>query len=139
MKAGLVARAVAAASSLGRDLDLKVEDVVVVQNANALGLRLLPCDVFARIAVVGQEVAAFEVSVAHSLNAVSAPIASLDPRLQPRVYERDDFAVTFWTYYDSATRTVSPAKYADALHRLHAKMQSDRGRSTALHSPSHSR
>ena len=78
-----------------------MEDVVVVQNSNTLSLRLLPCDVFARTAVVGQEVAAFEVLVAQSLGAVSAPIASLDPRVEARVYERDDFAVTYWTYYDS--------------------------------------
>ena len=124
MEAGLVARAAAAASSLGRDLDLHVEDVVVVQNSNALGLRLLPCDVFARTAVAGQEVAAFEVLVAQSLGAVSAPIASLDPRVEARVYERDDFAVTFWTHYDSATDAAPPAEYADALYRMHAAMQS---------------
>ena len=122
--AGLVARAVEAASSLGRDLELHVDDVVVVQNSNTLALRLLPCDVFARTAVVGKEVAAFEVSLAQNLGAVSAPIAALDPRVEPRVYERDDFAVTFWTYYDSVTATDSPAKYAKALHRLHAAMQS---------------
>ncbi len=124
MEAGLVARAAAAASSLGRDLDLHVEDVVVVQNSNTLALRLLPCDVFARTSLVGQEVAAFEVLVAQNLGAVSAPIASLDPRVEPRVYERDDFAVTFWTYYESVTDTASPARYANALHRLHAAMQS---------------
>lgn len=123
MDAGLVARAVTAASSLGRDLDLQVDDAVVVHNSNILALRLLPCDVFARTARVGQEVAGFEVSVAQSLGAVAAPIASLDPRVEPRVYERDGFAVTFWTYYESVT-AVSPAQYADALHRLHAAMQS---------------
>jgi hypothetical protein len=42
MEAGLVARAGVAASSLARDLDLPVEDVVVVQNSNTLALRLLP-------------------------------------------------------------------------------------------------
>ena len=61
-------------------------DVVVADNSNTLSLRLLPCDVFARTAVVGQEVAAFEVLVAQSLGAVSAPIASLDPRVEARVY-----------------------------------------------------
>ena len=124
MEAGLVARAAAAASSLGRDLDLYVEDVVVVQNSNTLSLRLLPCDVFARTAVVGQEVAAFEVLVAQSLGAVSAPIASLDPRVEARVYQRVDFAVTYWTHYDSATDTAPPAKYADTLYRMHVAMQS---------------
>jgi Phosphotransferase enzyme family len=101
-----------------------VEDVVVVQNSNTLALRLLPCDVFARTALVGQEAAAFEVLVAQDLGAVSAPIASLHPRVEPRVYEGEGFAVTFWTYYDSVTDTASPAKYANALHRLHGAMQS---------------
>lgn len=123
MEAGLVARAAVAASSLARDLDLNVDDVVVVQNSNTLALRLRPCDVFARTAVVGHEVAAFEVTLAHDLGAVSAPIASLDPRVEPRVYERDGFAVTFWTYYDSVTGTAPPADYSNALHRLHAAMQ----------------
>lgn len=124
VEAGVVARATAAASSLARDLDLHVEDVVVVHNSNILALRLLPCDVFARTAVAGQEVAAFEVSVAQGLGAASAPIASLDPRVEPRVYERDDFAVTFWTYYESVTDTASPTEYANALHRLHVAMRS---------------
>lgn len=124
VEAGLVARAAVAASSLARELDLDVGDVVVVQNSNTLALRLLPCDVFARTAVVGQEVAAFEVLLAQDLGAVSAPIASLDPRMEARVYERDGFAVTFWTYYESVTDTASPATYADALHRLHRAMRS---------------
>jgi|TARA_Y100000815_G_scaffold208456_1_gene192637 aminoglycoside phosphotransferase (APT) family kinase protein len=124
VEAALVARGAAAASSLAVDLDLRVEDVVVLQNSNTLALRLLPCDVVARTAVAGQEVAAFEVSVARNLGACSAPIASLDPRVEPRVYERDDFAVTFWSYYDSVTGMASPSEYADALHRLHAAMRS---------------
>src|SRR3954470_1063396 len=113
----LVARATAAASSLAEAADLPVNEAVVVQNSNMLALRLLPCDTFARTAVVGQEVAAFEVRVAESLAAVTAPIASLDPRLEPKVYERDGFAVTFWSYYRPVTEPGSPAEYADALHR----------------------
>jgi Phosphotransferase enzyme family len=123
VQAGVAARAAAAASSLARDLGLDVGDVVVVQNSNMLALRLLPCDVFARTAVVGQEVAAFEVSVARHLAARSAPIAPLDPRVEPRVYERDGFAVTFWAHYDPVADPPSPDGYADALHRLHAAMQ----------------
>ena len=37
-------------------LDLRVDDAVVIHNSNKLALRLLPCDVFARVALVGQEV-----------------------------------------------------------------------------------
>jgi hypothetical protein len=58
------------------------------------------------------------------LAAASAPIASLDPRVEPHVYERDGFAVTFWSYYRPVTDLGSPAEYAEALHRLHAAMRS---------------
>ena len=51
-------------------------------------------------------------------------MAALDPRAEPRVYERDGFAVTLWTYYEpAAPREVSPAGYANALERLHAGMR----------------
>jgi hypothetical protein len=123
VEARLVARATAATSTLACELGLQVDEVLVVQNSNMLALRLLPCDVFARTAVVGQEVASFEVLLAQSLAAVGAPIASLDPRVEPRAYHRDDFVFTFWTYYDSVAEAASPAEYANAMQRLHAAMQ----------------
>ncbi len=124
MDGGLLARAIAAATSLAGSLDLQTADAVVIQNSNKVALHLLPCDVFARVAPIGQQVAAFEVQLARRLAAVAAPIASLDPRVEPRVYERDGFAVTFWTYYAPATSDrYSPASYADALQRLHAGMR----------------
>ena len=44
--------------------------------------------------------------------------------MEPRVYERDGFVVTLWTYYEPvAPREVSPADYAHALERLHAGMR----------------
>jgi len=44
--------------------------------------------------------------------------------VEPRVYERDGFAVTLWTYYEAAPpREVSSAGYASALERLHADMR----------------
>ncbi|HEY6786163.1 MAG TPA: phosphotransferase, partial [Trebonia sp.] len=44
------------------------------------------------------------------------PVAVLEPRVDPRVYERDGFVVTLWTYYEPAVpREVSPAEYASAL------------------------
>jgi hypothetical protein len=51
--------------------------------------------VFARTALLGQEVAAFEVRLARGLAAATGPVASLDPRVEPRVYEVDGFAITF--------------------------------------------
>ena len=54
----------------------------------------------------------------------SGPVAALDPRVAPRVYQQDGFAVTLWTYYGPQTsRKASPADYANALERLHAGMR----------------
>lgn len=115
----------AAATTLARELCLRVDDAVVICNSNKLALHLLPCGVFARAAVAGQEVAAFEVELALRLSATSSPVAALEPRVEPRVYERDGFAVTLWTHYDVVTPDLDfPGAYADALHRLHTGMRS---------------
>jgi hypothetical protein len=113
----------AATTSVATTLDLPVNEVVVVQNSNKLALRLLPCDVFARVALVGQEVSALEVELARRLPAFGSPVAALEPRVDPRVYEGDGFALTFWTYYETARDQVRPSDYADALQRLHAGMR----------------
>jgi hypothetical protein len=120
---GLVARAIVAASSLAEAVDLHVSEAVVIQNSNTLALRLLPCDTFARTSRGGRDVAAREIQVATSLAAVAAPVVSLDPRVEPEVYERDGFAVTFWSYYPPMNDLGSPAEYAAALRDLHAAMR----------------
>ena len=61
MEASEVSRAVAAATSIAEGLDLPVDDASVLHNSNKLALRLLPCDVFARVAHAGHELAQFEV------------------------------------------------------------------------------
>lgn len=124
MEAELVSRAMAAATSFARRLDLPVDDAVVIHNSNKLALHLVPCDVFARVALVGHEVFALEVELAQRLADISSPVAALEPRVDPRVQEDDGFAVTLWTYYEAVTPDqVSPAEYADALYRLHAGMR----------------
>jgi len=124
MKASEVQRAVAAATSIAAALDLTVDDAIVLHNSNKLALRVLPCDVLARVAHVGHEVAQFEVDLAQRLAETDSPVAALEPRVEPRVYERDGFAVTLWTYYQPvAPQEVSPADYADALERLHSGMR----------------
>jgi hypothetical protein len=110
--------AVAAARSVAAELGLAVESTVVLQDSNKLTLRLLPCDVLARVATDG--VLQFEIDLAQQLT--GSPVAALDPRVPPRVYERDGFVITLWTYYDSR-QDVSPADYAKSLHRLHAGMR----------------
>ncbi|MCX5554453.1 phosphotransferase enzyme family protein [Streptomyces sp. NBC_00038] len=124
MQASEVSRAVAAAMSTASSLDLRVDDAIVLHDSNKLTLRLLPCDVVARVAPVAHQVAQFEVELAQRLAESGCPVAALDPRVEPRVYERDGFVVTLWTYYEPVTpREVSPADYANALERLHAGMR----------------
>lgn len=118
-----VTRAIAAATSVAASLGLPVGDATVLQNSNKLALRLTPCDVFARIAPVGQEVAQFEIELAQLLGEAGSPVCPVEPRVDPRVYTRDGFAVTLWTYYEPVAPRVSPADYADALERLHAGMR----------------
>jgi Phosphotransferase enzyme family len=118
-----VTRAIAAATSVAASLGLPADDAIVLHNSNKLALRLTPCDVFARVAYVGQEVAQFEVELAQRLAEVGSPVGLLEPRVEPRVYTRDGFAVTLWTYYEPVTPHVSPAGYARALERLHAGMR----------------
>jgi aminoglycoside phosphotransferase (APT) family kinase protein len=124
MKASEVPRAVAAGMSTASALDLRVDDAVVLHDSNKLTLRLLPCDVVARVAHVAHQVAQFEVELARRLAETESPVAALEPRVEPRVYERDGFVVTLWTYYEPvAHRELSPAEYANALERLHAGMR----------------
>jgi aminoglycoside phosphotransferase (APT) family kinase protein len=124
MQASEVPHAVAAAMSIASSLDLAVDDAIVLHDSNKLTLRVLPCDLVARVAPVAQQVAQFEVELVQRLAESGCPVAALESRVEPRVYERDGFVVTLWTYYEPATpREVSPAGYAAALERLHAGMR----------------
>ena len=116
--------AMTAVMSIASALDLTADDAVVLHNSNKLALRLLPCNVLARVAHVGQEVAQFEIELAQRLVETQSPVAALEPRVEPRVYERDGFAATLWTYYAPAAAGVDlPTDYANALKRLHAGMR----------------
>ena len=124
MQASEVSRAVAAAMSTASSLDLTVDDAIVLHNSNKLTLRLLPCNVLARVAPVAHQIAQFEVELAQRLAESGCPVAALEPRVEPQVYERNGFVVTLWTYYEPVTAgVVSPADYAKALERLHAGMR----------------
>src|SRR5258708_30665797 len=117
-------RAVAAAMSTASALGLPVDEAIVLHDSNKLAGRLLPCDVLARVAPTAHQVAQFEVELAERLAETESPAAALEPRVEPRVYERDGFVVTLWTYHNPVTpREVSPADYANALERLHAGMR----------------
>jgi len=125
MQTSDVRSAVRAATSIAAALDLRVDDAVVLHNSNRLAVRLLPCDVLARVAHVARESGAeFEVEVARRLAETDSPVAALEPRVEPRVYVRDGFVVTLWTYYEPVSpQDVAPAEYAQALERLHVGMR----------------
>ncbi|MEV8319824.1 aminoglycoside phosphotransferase family protein [Streptomyces sp. NPDC059900] len=118
-----VTRAIAAATAVAASLGLPADGAIVLHNSNKLALRLTPCDVFARVAKVGQEVARFEVELAQRLAEVGCPACPLEPRADARVHTRDGFAVTLWTYYEPVTPHTSPVEYAKALEQLHAGMR----------------
>jgi hypothetical protein len=84
LQASEVPRAVAAAVSIASALDLTVDDAVVLHNSNRLAVRLLPCDVLARIAPLANQVARFEVELAQRLAETESPVAALEPRAEPR-------------------------------------------------------
>ncbi|MBT3150150.1 aminoglycoside phosphotransferase family protein [Streptomyces sp. CHD11] len=123
MQASEARRATAAALSTAASLGLTADDATVLLDSNKLTLRLLPCDVLARVAPMADQVARFEIDIARRLAAFGAPVAALDPRVEPRVHERDGFAVTLWTYYEPVPEEVAPAGHARVLERLHDGMR----------------
>ena len=125
MKASELPRAMAAGMSTVSALDLRVDDAVVLHDSNRIAVRLLPCDVVARVAHVAHQAGAeFEVEVARRLVEAESPVAELEPRVDPRVYVCDGFVVTLWTYYEPmSSPVVAPSAYAEALERLHLGMR----------------
>lgn len=122
MQASDVVRAISAAMEVASGLGLAVADASVLHNSNKLALRLLPCDVFARVSFAGFEKFEAELEIGRRLAEVDGPVASLERRVEPRVYQRHGVVVTLWTYYEQVRQEVSPADYAKALERLHAGM-----------------
>jgi hypothetical protein len=118
-----VSRALVAAKATASAVGLTADDAIVLQNSNKLTLRLLPCDILARVAPLGDPAMQFEVELAGLLAEADSPVAALEPRVPPRVYDRDGFALTFWTYHASVTADVAPADYARSLRRLHVGMR----------------
>ena len=128
-----MAAAISTASALG----LVADDAVILNDSNRLVLRLLPCDVVVRVGPIAYEAvdasysswddyrarAETEVAIVHRLTETDGPVAVLDPRVEPRVYMRDDFAIDMWTYFEPVPSEVPPADYTHALERLHAGLR----------------
>jgi hypothetical protein len=143
MEPSEVTEALAATRSVASEVGLDVDDAIVLQNANRLAVHLVPCDVLARVrGTVGQDphataqAAAFELEMARRLANTDSPIGVLEPRVEPLVYERDGFTLTYWQYYEPmADDRVTPVEYAEALERLHARDARGRRAGTAVHRP----
>ncbi|WP_369051823.1 phosphotransferase enzyme family protein [Kineococcus terrestris] len=97
-----------------------MDDAVVLHASNALTVRLLPCDVVARVARGGRRSAQLQVDLAVRLAERGAPVAVPDPRAGTHVHEVDGFTVTLWTHHPAAAEDVAPGRYAAALTRFHA-------------------
>ncbi len=124
MEAPEVRRAVQAGRATAAAQGLQVDDAVVIHNSDRIALRLLPCDVLARVAPAAQQAdSEFEVAVARHLAGAGGPVAELAPRADDRVYVRDGFAVSLWTYYQPTGLEIGPAEYAGALIRLHTALR----------------
>jgi hypothetical protein len=119
-----VRRAVEAGRAAASALGLRVDDVAVINNSDRIALRLVPCDVLARVAPSAHQAGSeFEVEVARRLTEAGGPVAELESRAGDRVYSRDGFAISFWTYYEPVGTQIAPAEYAGALVRLHAALR----------------
>ena len=118
-------KAVDACKGVAAACGLRVDDAVVLNNSNRLAVHLQPCDVLARVAPrARQNGAEFEIEVVRRLAETGAPLATLDPRVDPRVYEHADFAITLWTYYEPVPpHDIAPNEYVSALEQLHAAMR----------------
>jgi hypothetical protein len=128
MQAPDIERAIAATRSIAVSAGLTADEAIVVHDSNRLVLRLMPCDVIARVARVSHSPARanleLEAEIARRLGETGSPIAALDPRVEPRAYVRDGFVVNFWTYHEPASsQEPPPAVYAHALARLHAGLR----------------
>ncbi|MEQ1787943.1 MAG: aminoglycoside phosphotransferase family protein [Acidimicrobiales bacterium] len=117
-------RAVAAAMSTASALGLAVDDAVVLSDSNRLVVRLMPCDVVARVAPITHFASTErEVELVRLLAATDSPVATLDPRVEPRVIVRDGFKIALWTYVEPVPRLPSPGDYVQALERLHGGLR----------------
>ena len=107
-----------------RSLGLEADEIVDLQDSNRLTVRVLPCDLVARIGPADHAGAQVEVDRVLRLAEAEAPVGRLDPRTPPQVHVRDGFEITLWTHYaPHEDRALPAAEYASTLARLHAAMR----------------
>lgn len=125
MEAAELSPALVACREVAIARGLRVDDVVVLNNSNRLAVLLRPCDLLARVAPLSRlSGAQFEVDIACRLAGTGAPLGLLDSRVEQRVFEHGNFAVTLWTYYEPVPPdAVEPDEYAGALAGLHSALR----------------
>ncbi len=125
MQSAHVRAMVDAAKATVSSLGLGAYDAVVLHASNRVTMRLTPADVVARVAPMSNHAnVEFEIDVARRLAETDSPVATLDPRLEPRAYEHDGFVMNLWTWHKPASHSeIAPAEYALALQRLHAGLR----------------
>ena len=111
--------------SIASAFDMAADEAVVLSDSNRLVVRLLPCDVVARITPVAHFASSeMEVELVTRLALTDAPVAGLDARVEQRVFLRDGFKIAMWTYFEPAPMGVlSSIDYAQALNRLHVGLR----------------
>jgi hypothetical protein len=62
--------------SIASSLGLTADEAILLHDSNKLTLRLLPCDVLARVAPAAQQVAQFEIELARRLAESGSPVAA---------------------------------------------------------------
>jgi aminoglycoside phosphotransferase (APT) family kinase protein len=124
MQAAEERRAVVAAMSTASALDLAVDDSDVLNNSNRLVIRLMPCDIIARVTPMTPFASAErEVELVKRLEEVRSPVATLEARVEPLVFVRDGFKISMWTYFEPVHRMLPPVEYAQLLGRLHGGLR----------------
>lgn len=125
MEAGAARRAVTAAMATASALGLAVDDATVLSDSNRLVVRLLPCDIVARVAGASHFASAvLEVEVVRELTATGSPVAPLDSRVEPQVVVHDGFEISWWAHISEVPdRPLVPDEYAGMLERLHAGLR----------------
>ena len=129
MESAEAGRAVAAAMATASVLGLAVDGAVILNDSNRLVVRLTPSDTVARVTPMthhaGHQMSPErEVEVVERLALTDGPVAALDARVEPDVVVRDGFRIAFWAYYEPmSSAPIPPARYAEALERLHAGLR----------------
>lgn len=110
--------------ALVRSVGLRADEVIDLHDSNRLTMRLLPCDLVARIAPAGTGAAQRELDRAARLSEAGAPVGGPAPALPMQVHECRDLEITLWAHHAQCARQeLPPAEYASALARLHAVMR----------------